>query len=76
MAITKAEAIESGIVLPPGSPNDGANGVMQVCQGCQCVVFWLLLTLCEGGTFCDWCMKERGWERMDCCPPLLDTGDE
>ena len=74
--MTKDEAMEAGLVRPEGSPSDGPGGLHMKCSHCQCVVFWRLLTLCEGGSACDWCMTDRGWKRMRGSRPLCTEGGE
>jgi hypothetical protein len=69
MAFTKKEGIASDLVRLPGSKVDSLHWK---CDGCKHVVFWHLLTLCDGPShYCDWCMAERGWERMAGSRPLV-----
>jgi hypothetical protein len=69
MAFTKEEAMQADLVRSPGT---AADSLHWRCDGCEHVVFWRLLTLCDGPShYCDWCMAERGWERMPGSTPLV-----
>lgn len=64
---SKQSFIDAGLVRVPGSAEDSLH---KTCVGCKHVVFWRLLTLSNDGSYCDWCMTDRGWRRMPGSPPL------
>jgi hypothetical protein len=71
---SKQSFIDAGLVRVPGSDEDSLHWS---CDGCKHVVFWRLLTLCNGPThLCDWCMKEKGFKRMRGSRPLVSEGGE
>ena len=71
---SKQSFIDAGLVRVPGSDEDSLHWK---CDGCNHVVFWRLLTLCNGPThLCDWCMKEKGFKRMRGSRPLVSEGGE
>lgn len=71
---SKQSFIDAGLVRLPDSDTDSLH---RKCDGCSYVVFWRLLTLCEGPSLlCDWCMKEKGFKRMRGSRPLVSEGGE
>lgn len=74
---TKRSFMAHDLVRKPGSEEDSLHNK---CDFCGYVVFWRLLTLSpkrgkEVAYACDWCMAERGWERIAGSRPLVtDVG--